>query len=117
MALCQLYNNVLSFTSLTAHWDQTHLGTLGPPVFRMFGCLYHRLGALIPAVNQRPAFVQTWLIDPAKATNTRLGPDGADSCMQQSTLSRISASESRQFNMLERSVNYCNDTVNTTDLI
>ncbi|SGY17634.1 BQ5605_C015g07841 [Microbotryum silenes-dioicae] len=41
------------------HWE------LGPPVFRVFGRLYHRLGALIPAVNQRPAFAQTWLIDPA----------------------------------------------------
>ncbi|SGY77435.1 BQ5605_C005g03638 [Microbotryum silenes-dioicae] len=66
------YNNALSFTSLAAHWDQTQVGTLGPPVFRVFGRLYHRLGALIPAVNQRPAFAQTWLIDPAEATNTRL---------------------------------------------
>ncbi|SGY33978.1 BQ5605_C002g01575 [Microbotryum silenes-dioicae] len=28
------YNNALSFTSLAAHWDQTQVGTLGPPVFR-----------------------------------------------------------------------------------
>ncbi|SCZ99556.1 BZ3500_MvSof-1268-A1-R1_Chr3-1g06095 [Microbotryum saponariae] len=61
------YNNALSFTSLAAHFDRTRLGTLGPPVFRVFGRLYHRLGALIPAVNQRPAFAQTWLIDPAEA--------------------------------------------------
>ncbi|SGZ30505.1 BQ5605_C048g12387 [Microbotryum silenes-dioicae] len=65
------------------HWE------LGPPVFRVFGRLYHRLGALIPAVNQRPAFAQTWLIDPAEATDTRLGPDGADSRMQRSTLTKL----------------------------
>ncbi|SCZ97376.1 BZ3500_MvSof-1268-A1-R1_Chr4-2g07173 [Microbotryum saponariae] len=53
------YNNALSFTSLAAHWDQTQVGTLGPPVFRVFGRLYHRLGALLPAVDQRPAFAQT----------------------------------------------------------
>ncbi|SGY55351.1 BQ5605_C006g04008 [Microbotryum silenes-dioicae] len=29
------YNNALSFTSLAAHWDQTQVGTLGPPVFRV----------------------------------------------------------------------------------
>ncbi|SGY26711.1 BQ5605_C018g08761 [Microbotryum silenes-dioicae] len=34
--------------------------------------------ALIPAVNQRLAFAQTWLIDPAEATDSRLGPEGAD---------------------------------------
>ncbi|SGZ28006.1 BQ5605_C026g10248 [Microbotryum silenes-dioicae] len=44
------YNNALSFTSLAAHcWDQTQVDTIGPPVFRVFGRLYHRLGALIPA--------------------------------------------------------------------
>ncbi|SGY45470.1 BQ5605_C001g00288 [Microbotryum silenes-dioicae] len=83
------YNNALSFTSLAAHWDQSQVGTLGPPVFRVFGRLYHRLGALIPAVNQRPAFAQTWLIDRAKATDTRLGPDGADSRIQRSTLTKL----------------------------
>ncbi|SGY15340.1 BQ5605_C013g07335 [Microbotryum silenes-dioicae] len=83
------YNNALSFTSLAALWDQTQVGTLGPPVFRVFGRLYHRLGALIPAVTQRPTFAQTWLIDPAEATDTRLGPDGADSRMQRSTLTKL----------------------------
>ncbi|SGY44402.1 BQ5605_C001g00152 [Microbotryum silenes-dioicae] len=83
------YNNALSFTSLAALWDQTQVGTLGPPVFHVFGRLYHRLGALFPAVNQRPAFAQTWLINPAEATDTRLEPDGADSHMQRSTLTKL----------------------------
>ncbi|SGY62061.1 BQ5605_C007g04648 [Microbotryum silenes-dioicae] len=84
------YNNALSFTSLAALWDQTQVGTLGPPVFRVFGRLYHRLGALIPAVNQRPAFAQTWLIDPAEATDTRLqGPDSAETRIQRSTLTKL----------------------------
>ncbi|SGY12229.1 BQ5605_C011g06432 [Microbotryum silenes-dioicae] len=83
------YNNALSFTSLAALWDQTQVGTLGTPVFRVFGRLYHRLGALIPVVNQCPAFAQTWLINPADATDTRLEPDGADSHMQRSTLTKL----------------------------
>ncbi|SGZ04882.1 BQ5605_C032g11095 [Microbotryum silenes-dioicae] len=65
------------------HWE------LGATVFRVFGRLYHRLGALIPAVNQCPAFAQTWLINPAEATDTRLEPDGADSHMQRSTLTKL----------------------------
>ncbi|SCZ98940.1 BZ3500_MvSof-1268-A1-R1_Chr3-1g05722 [Microbotryum saponariae] len=81
--------NALFFILLAAHFDRTRLGTLGPPVFRVFGRLYHRLGALIPAVKQRPAFGQTRLIDPAEATSTRLGPDGADSRVQSSTLIKL----------------------------
>ncbi|SGY80928.1 BQ5605_C009g05407 [Microbotryum silenes-dioicae] len=60
------YNNALSFTSLAALWDQTQVGTLGPPVFR------------------------TWLIDPAEATNTRLqGPDSAETRIKRSTLTKL----------------------------
>ncbi|SGZ28456.1 BQ5605_C027g10343 [Microbotryum silenes-dioicae] len=83
------YNNALSFTSLATHFDQTRLGTLGPPLFRVFGRLYHRLGALIPAVNQCPAFAQTWLIDPAEANDFRPGPNGAHSRIQRSTLTKL----------------------------
>ncbi|SGZ22709.1 BQ5605_C022g09530 [Microbotryum silenes-dioicae] len=84
------YNNALSFTSLAALWDQTQVGTLGPPVFRVFGRLYHRLGALIPTVNQCPVFAQTWLINPAEATDTRLqGPDSAKTRIQRSTLTKL----------------------------
>ncbi|SGY37809.1 BQ5605_C003g01891 [Microbotryum silenes-dioicae] len=75
------YNNALSFTSLAAHFDQTRLGqhralydaACFACLFRVFGRLYHRFGAMIPAVNQRPTFAQTWLIEPAEATDTRLG--------------------------------------------
>ncbi|SGY70225.1 BQ5605_C004g03124 [Microbotryum silenes-dioicae] len=66
------------------HWE------LGATVFRVFGRLYHRLGALIPAVNRRPAFAQTWLIDPAEATDTRLqGPDSAETRIQRSTQTKL----------------------------
>ncbi|SGZ29715.1 BQ5605_C050g12485 [Microbotryum silenes-dioicae] len=66
------------------HWE------LGATVFCVFGRLYHRLGALIPAVNQRPAFAQTWLINPAEATDTRLqGPDSAKTRIQRSTLTKL----------------------------
>ncbi|SCZ95289.1 BZ3500_MvSof-1268-A1-R1_Chr11-2g03408 [Microbotryum saponariae] len=47
------------------------------------------LGALITAVNQRPTFAKTWLICPAEATDTQLGPDGADSRIQRSTLTKL----------------------------
>ncbi|SGY11879.1 BQ5605_C011g06304 [Microbotryum silenes-dioicae] len=47
------------------------------------------LGAMIPAVIQRPTFAKTWLICPAEATDTQLGPDGADSRIQRSTLTKL----------------------------
>ncbi|SCZ90399.1 BZ3500_MvSof-1268-A1-R1_Chr1-3g01964 [Microbotryum saponariae] len=65
------YNNALSFTSLAAHFDQTRPGTQGP---RMF---------------QRPTYAKTWLICPAEATDTQFGPDGADSRIQRSTLTKL----------------------------
>ncbi|SCZ97712.1 BZ3500_MvSof-1268-A1-R1_Chr4-3g07397 [Microbotryum saponariae] len=65
------YNNALSFTSLAAHFDQTRPGTQGP---RMF---------------QGPTFAKTWLICPAEATDTQFGPDGADSRIQRSTLTKL----------------------------
>ncbi|SGY47601.1 BQ5605_C001g00547 [Microbotryum silenes-dioicae] len=36
-----------------------------------------------------PRVSRTRLIDPAEATDTRLGPDGADSCVQRSTLIKL----------------------------
>ncbi|SCZ89745.1 BZ3500_MvSof-1268-A1-R1_Chr1-3g01552 [Microbotryum saponariae] len=83
------YNNALSFTSLAAHFDQTQVGTLGPSVFRVFGRLYHQFGALIPAVNQRPALAQTWFIDPANTDTRQVGPDGAESRIQRTTLTKL----------------------------
>ncbi|SCZ97908.1 BZ3500_MvSof-1268-A1-R1_Chr3-3g06449 [Microbotryum saponariae] len=71
----QSYNNALSFTSLAAHFDQTRPGTQGPRprMFRVF-----------------PAnFAKTWLICPAEAIDTQLGPDGADSRIQRSTLTKL----------------------------
>ncbi|SCZ99301.1 BZ3500_MvSof-1268-A1-R1_Chr3-1g05934 [Microbotryum saponariae] len=65
------YNNALSFTSLATHFDQTRPGTQGPRMFCVF------------------AFAHIWLIDPAEATDTRLGPDGADSRIQRSTLTKL----------------------------
>ncbi|SGY11917.1 BQ5605_C011g06319 [Microbotryum silenes-dioicae] len=44
---------------------------------------------MIPAVIQRPTFAKTWLICPAEATDTQLGPDGADSRIQRSTLTKL----------------------------
>ncbi|SCZ89837.1 BZ3500_MvSof-1268-A1-R1_Chr1-3g01609 [Microbotryum saponariae] len=95
IANARSYNNALSFTSLAAHVDQTRPGTQGPRMFWVFCRLVAftidsgTLGALIPAVNQRPTFAKTWLICPAEATDTQLGPDGADSRIQRSTLTRL----------------------------
>ncbi|SGZ26797.1 BQ5605_C025g09960 [Microbotryum silenes-dioicae] len=63
--------------------------SIRPPVFRVLGRFYHLLSALIPAVHQRPAFAQTWLIEPAEATDTRLGIDGADIRIQRSTVTKL----------------------------
>ncbi|SDA02813.1 BZ3500_MvSof-1268-A1-R1_Chr11-1g03170 [Microbotryum saponariae] len=60
------YNNALSFTSLAAHFDQTRLCTLGPPVLRVHGS----------STRPRPPTLD-------------LGPGGADSRIQRSTLTKL----------------------------
>ncbi|SGY14839.1 BQ5605_C013g07124 [Microbotryum silenes-dioicae] len=76
------YNKLNALHSRTPHVSDflTPLPSTGPT-----------LGALIPAINQRPTFAKTWLICPAEATDTQLGPDGADSRIQRSTLTKLNS--------------------------
>ncbi|SCZ97667.1 BZ3500_MvSof-1268-A1-R1_Chr4-3g07352 [Microbotryum saponariae] len=68
------YNNAPSFTSLAAHFNQTRLGTLGPPVFRVFGRLYHRLDmAHRPGRGHRHS---TWTRQP-RQSHTKIYVDQA----------------------------------------
>ncbi|SGZ06923.1 BQ5605_C031g10980 [Microbotryum silenes-dioicae] len=79
-----MYDPFCIFCTIKALKDPACFG-----YFDAFTIARRTLGALIPAVNQRPTFAKTWLICPAEATDTQLGPDGADSRIQRSTLTKL----------------------------
>ncbi|SGZ32121.1 BQ5605_C043g12082 [Microbotryum silenes-dioicae] len=80
--------NARSYNNLNALHSRTpHVSDISTPL----PSTRRTLGALNPAVNQRPTFAKTWLICPAEATDTQLGPDGADSRIQISTLTKLNS--------------------------
>ncbi|SCV68086.1 BQ2448_207 [Microbotryum intermedium] len=66
------YNNALAFTSLGGKFEQHKPANSDPPLFRVCGRLYHRIGYLLPRRDQAVAFAQTWLLDRAQQPATRM---------------------------------------------
>ncbi|SGY54610.1 BQ5605_C006g03893 [Microbotryum silenes-dioicae] len=60
-----------------------------PPLSGPIPCINSYLKARIAALKDPSSLAQIWPIDPAEATDTRLGPDGADSRIQRSTLTKL----------------------------
>ncbi|SGY43793.1 BQ5605_C001g00062 [Microbotryum silenes-dioicae] len=60
---------------------EKEIEALGPKPF-----IFHRTDLGLRGALVLIAFTQTWLIDPDEATNTQLGPDGADSRAKETVL-------------------------------
>jgi len=58
-----MYNSVLAFISLGAKVDESVIGGPGPYSFRIQDELYHKIGSLCPAEEQRPQFAQLYIHD------------------------------------------------------
>lgn len=65
------YNMMFSFTSLGGHTDTLTDGQ-GPPVFRIFGQNYHRIGSLLPPLGSSPKFSQLYIYDTENEESNRL---------------------------------------------
>ena len=66
------YNSSLSFTSLGVNIDQTVANSNGGAYnFRIHGNVYHRIGSLLPAADNRPAFAQIYVHDPTTEIENR----------------------------------------------
>ena len=58
------YNNAFAFTSLGVNLDEKMIrATEGIYTFRIHGALYHRMGPLDPAPNEKPGWAQLYLYD------------------------------------------------------
>jgi hypothetical protein len=77
------YNSVLSFTSVGARIDeQLATGRQGVFTYRLQGELIHRIGSLLPAESNAPAFLQMYIYDTQNKVDNRMAQmrdrDGAD---------------------------------------
>lgn len=66
------YNNAFAFTSLgTSGPADPIMRTAGPPVFKVGGELYHRIGSLLPRDDSDPQFLQAYILDGSEAARSR----------------------------------------------
>ncbi|KAG6537062.1 hypothetical protein ZIOFF_002140 [Zingiber officinale] len=67
------YNHVFAFTSMGVHIDETLAsGANGIYTFRTQGNIYHSIGSLLPSANNRPRYMQMWIVDTDNEVNNRL---------------------------------------------
>ncbi|XP_019175634.1 PREDICTED: uncharacterized protein LOC109170955 [Ipomoea nil] len=57
------YNNMFCFTSMGGKIDRTINNGTSPPIFRINGQNFHRIGSLVPSVGIQPKFAQLYIHD------------------------------------------------------
>ncbi|KAG7537158.1 Helitron helicase-like domain [Arabidopsis suecica] len=68
----RIYNSILAFTSMGAQIDHSVTYATGPPVFRIHGQVFHRIGSLLPMPGQHPKFLQMYIIDTENEVSNRI---------------------------------------------
>ena len=68
------YNSAITFASMEAQ-IATPMGS-GPYCFRIYGQIYHRIGALHPEAGQQAQYGQLYILDSALALQERMGNVG-----------------------------------------
>ncbi|CAH9137149.1 unnamed protein product [Cuscuta epithymum] len=66
------YNAMFAFTSMGGKQDKDINQGKTPPIFRINGQNYHRIGSLLPRDGGQPKFLQMYLCDPSEETSNRL---------------------------------------------
>ncbi|KAG6474439.1 hypothetical protein ZIOFF_068374 [Zingiber officinale] len=67
------YNHVFAFTSMGVHIDETLASSAnGIYTFRTQGNIYHSIGSLLPSDNNRPRYMQMWIVGTDNEVNNRL---------------------------------------------
>ncbi len=64
------YNSSLAFTSLGV--NEKHVQGHGPPIFKIQGTVYHRIGQLLPEVGDEPKFSQMLIYDVNNELHNRM---------------------------------------------
>ncbi|XP_018462957.1 uncharacterized protein LOC108834093 [Raphanus sativus] len=66
------YNSMFAFTSMGGKVDTSINKGRGPPVFRLLGQNYHRIGSLLPLDDSRPKFQQLYIFDTVNENANRI---------------------------------------------
>lgn len=66
------YNNMFSFTSMGANIDRSLNTGSSPPVFRIYGQNYHKIGTLVPPEGSPPQFAQLYIYDTENEVSNRM---------------------------------------------
>ncbi|XP_073152242.1 uncharacterized protein [Henckelia pumila] len=67
------YNHVFSFTSIGVNLDESlTTGSNGIYTFRAQGTIYHSIGSLLPPENDRPRYMQMYIVDTDNEIDNRL---------------------------------------------
>jgi hypothetical protein len=66
------YNCLFAFTSMGAQIDKSVNDGRGPPLFKICGQVYHRVGSLLPPDGSPPKFIQLYIYDTANEVQNRI---------------------------------------------
>ncbi|KAL3629794.1 hypothetical protein CASFOL_027016 [Castilleja foliolosa] len=66
------YNSMFSFTSMGGKIDNSMNKGNGPPVFKLQGQNYHRIGSLLPIEGEQPKFAQLYIHDTTNEISNRI---------------------------------------------
>lgn len=66
------YNCLFAFTSMGAQIDKSVNNGRGPPLFKICGQVYHRVGSLLPPDGSPPKFIQLYIYDTANEVQNRI---------------------------------------------
>lgn len=66
------FNSMFCFTSMGGYIDKSVNTSSTPPVFRLHGQNYHRIGSLLPSDSQTPKFSQLYIYDKENEISNRI---------------------------------------------
>jgi hypothetical protein len=66
------YNCLFAFMSMGANIDNSVNDGRGPPLFKIYGQVHHRIGSLLPPDGSPPKFIQLYIYDTANEVQNRL---------------------------------------------
>lgn len=66
------FNSMFSFTSMGGKIDKSLNNGSAPPVFRLCGQNYHRIGSLMPDEGDTPKFAQLYIYDTQNEISNRI---------------------------------------------
>jgi hypothetical protein len=72
------YNCLFAFKSMGAHIDNSFNDGHGPPIFKIYGQVHHRIGSLLPPKDGTPKFIQLYIYDTTNEVKNRIESLGSD---------------------------------------